>query len=189
MAHLCTINIGDLYRYLKEIHAKANDPDLVFEASFYVTGAQTHYAQAFLLRPDSGLAFNQLGNLYCDANGTLQSAYYLLYSVQSTNAYEGAYSNLRQLLDRKIVQFARLPASVEPKPIDTLVNSVLSLMYYFLYEHSHLPNYERVSMIVYFVRLVFILVSGECPINPVFKIIKYYVYSITALSGSTYKLQ
>lgn len=73
----------------------------------------------------------------------------IYYSVQSVNAYEGAYTNLRQLLDRKIVQFARLPASVESKPIDTLVNNILSLMYYFLYEHSQLQNYERVRLIFY----------------------------------------
>ncbi|ODM95526.1 Protein SMG5, partial [Orchesella cincta] len=97
---------------------------------------------AFLLRPDSGLAFNQLGNLYADVGG-LHSVYYLLYSIQSASTYDGSYSNLRQLLDRKIVHFARLPASVESRPMDTLVNNILSLMYYFLYEHTQLQNYER----------------------------------------------
>ncbi|CAL8098859.1 unnamed protein product [Orchesella dallaii] len=142
LVHICVVNIGDLYRYLKEIHLKSAEEELAFESAFYLSGAQTHYMQAFLLRPDFGLAFNQLGNLYSEIDG-LYSVYYLLYSIQSTTAYEGSYSNLRHLLDRKIVQYARLPASVESRPKDTLVNNILSLTHFFMFEHTQLQNYER----------------------------------------------
>lgn len=79
LMHLCIINIGDLYRYLKEMHTKAKEQDAILNVSFFSNAAQTQYTQAFLLCPESGLAFNQLGNLFCDVSGSLQSAYYLLY--------------------------------------------------------------------------------------------------------------
>jgi len=57
--------------------------------------------------------------------------------------YEGAYPNLRQLLDRKLVQFARLPASVQPKPMEILCHGFMSMLYHLLCEESQLKNYEK----------------------------------------------
>jgi hypothetical protein len=67
----------------------------------------------------------------------------LFLSTLTEKAYEGAFPNVRQLLDKKLVQFARLPASVHTKPMEILCNGYMSMLYHLLCEESQLKNYEK----------------------------------------------
>lgn len=66
------------------------------------------------------------------------------FSTLSQNPYEGADPNLQQHFDKNIVQYTRLPATYEPKPMETLCYGFVSMLYHLLCEKTHLPNYEQV---------------------------------------------
>ncbi len=50
------------------------------------------------------------------------------------------------MLDTKMVQFARRPATPEPKPMELLCNGFTRLLFQLLFEESQI-NYEKVSKV------------------------------------------
>jgi len=71
LVHRCLLCLGDLTRYQLEL-VSGDEKDRIGSVS------RRYYHQALLLRPDSGLPYNQLATLATDLNFGLNSAYYYL---------------------------------------------------------------------------------------------------------------
>lgn len=63
----------------------------------------------------------------------------------SSIAYDGSYTNLRQLLDGQLVHLATMPAVAELSQLDTLAQGFLAVVYHFVCtDGTHLKDFQKV---------------------------------------------
>ncbi|XP_063696852.1 uncharacterized protein LOC134827879 [Culicoides brevitarsis] len=83
------ISIGDLHRYLKDLHLA---PDIATDDKIAV-----YYLQAFKFNPFNGMAHNQLGTLYRGKNHEIDSLYHYIYALSCKDPFYLSEKNLNNI--------------------------------------------------------------------------------------------
>ena len=95
--HRCFTSLGDLSRYrieFEELHgARGNKISATSVARMY-------YNDALLIDPQNGMPFNQLAALATNQNFGLDSVYYYLRCLASSNPFKGCEANLQSLFQQ-----------------------------------------------------------------------------------------
>ncbi|KAJ9575995.1 hypothetical protein L9F63_007095 [Diploptera punctata] len=112
-AHRCLVYLGDLYRYVMDLHPR------------WDTGlAVRYYLQALHLNVDIGMPHNQLGTLSGTRNYGLDAAYHYMRwynELANEQPFEGAEGNLQRLLERNL-QWSELNLKSQNHRIENAVS-------------------------------------------------------------------